>query len=69
LVALAATVIDLSRANTGFNIPGETLAQYWTASLEEERRQPEPLLSEVQQAWDLPAWYPTMQGPLKSLVL
>ncbi len=63
---LPATLLGLSGAAGPSGFPGASLAQYWEAAGGPD---PQPLLSEVDQAYDAyPDSYPARKGPMKSVV-
>jgi hypothetical protein len=62
-------VVDLLALPGKEFFPGTSLAQRWNDSRDSTSQVISPLLSEVNFAPDLPAWFPVSKGNMKSLVI
>jgi arylsulfatase A-like enzyme len=65
---LPATVLDLMGMGNIGRFPGTSLARHWqTGTASSPALQ--PALSQLQAGIDVPDWYPTASGPMRSLVM
>jgi hypothetical protein len=64
---LPATVIDLLQIRGETGLAGHSLARFWDGEIQSTTGVASPILSEVDQAENVPAWIPVGKGDMKSL--
>ena len=60
---LAATILDLTGPGRTPPLPGRSLARFWTG----EDTSPEPIVASTGHEINLPDWYPTSRGGIRSI--
>jgi arylsulfatase A-like enzyme len=60
---LAATILDLTGPGRTPPLPGRSLARFWTG----EDTNPEPIVASTGHEVNLPDWYPTSRGGIRSI--
>lgn len=68
LINLPATILDLLGIKGKTILPGSSLAQFWNINGKDSNRA-EGVISEVKYHPNMPEWFPTSKGEMKSLVV
>lgn len=65
---LPATILDLTGMPAHGALPGRSLARLWSGDDPGVRSTADTLLASVQRVWNLPGFYPAMQGDMHSVL-